>query len=75
MKKRTGLVRAGRQGMRVVTAGSEGVADEYLPGCPNRAVLYYYNDSVSPCAYDQSVLPEEYLQTLLLFSNMGLHSP
>ncbi|CAM9552051.1 unnamed protein product [Ascophyllum nodosum] len=45
--------------MRVVTAGSEGAADESTPDCPHRAVLY--NDSVLSCAYNQPVMPEDAL--------------
>ena len=40
-QKRTRLERADKQGMRVVTAGSEGAADESSPDCPHRPVLYY----------------------------------
>ena len=53
--KRTGLVTVGRQGMRVVTTGSEGAAGESSPDCPHRTVLDYPN-YVSPSAYNQSVL-------------------
>ena len=45
--------------MRVVTAGSEGAADESTPDYPHRTSLY--NDYVLPCAYNQSVLPENAL--------------
>ena len=38
-QNRTGLVRTGRQGMRVVTAVSEGAADGSTPDCPHRTVL------------------------------------
>ena len=57
-QNRTGLVRAGRQRMRVVTAGSEGVADESTPDCPYRTVLYD-SDYVLSCAYNQPVMPED----------------
>ena len=40
-QNRTILVRDGRQCMRVVTAGSEGVPGESTPDCPHRALLYY----------------------------------
>ena len=60
-QKRTGLVTAGRQGMREVTPGSEGAAGGSSPDCPHRTVLYY-NSSVLPCVYNQSVLPEAALR-------------
>ena len=50
-QNRTGLVRAGRQGMRVVTAGSEGAADESTPDC------LYYRDSLLSRTYNQPVMP------------------
>ena len=59
--KRTGLVTAGRQGMREMTPGSEGAAGGSSPDCPHRTVLYY-NSSGLPCVYNQSVLPEAALR-------------
>ena len=59
-QNRTSLVRAGRQGMCVVTAGSEGVADESSPDCHHHTLLYF-NDYVLQCAYNQPVLPEDAL--------------
>ena len=53
-QKLNGLVTADRQGMYVVTAGSEGAAGESSPDCPHRTTLYY-NKFVLPRAYNQSV--------------------
>ena len=41
-------------------AGSEGATDESTPDCPHSTLLYY-SDSVSSCAYNQSVMPEDAL--------------
>ena len=40
-----------------MVVGRERATDESTPDCPH-CTLLYYSDSVSSCAYDQSVMPE-----------------
>ena len=64
-------VRAGRQGMRVVTAGSEGAGYKLTTDCPYHTVLYY-NGFVLSCANNQPVMPED---ALCVRANPGANPP